>query len=293
MVINLIGNVRDGKGLAADARMLRSVLPHEIHDVQYDAREAPAADLNLFLEVSAPWLHRFAPRNVAVPNPELWFEHDHARNEYDEIWAKTRHAATLMDFRITRYTGWSTEDLYLPEVEREDVVLHLAGGSRFRNTVEVIAAWREHWEPTLPRLRVYGLPIVRQMVGPIPKGVEWIEWADREDLIRDMNRCRYHLMPSQYEGYGVALWEGRSCDAIVVTTAAAPMNEGPAAALVPVQRYEPIRRRCLVEGAKVTPASIWYTMMRVFTAKDWTSNARSGWESERKSFIQRITEAIG
>jgi hypothetical protein len=293
--VNLIGNRLEGKGLASDARMLRAHLEawgHVVADVQYDARVAMAADLNIFLEVCAPRLHGFARTNVLIPNIELWFEHQHGHTRYDRIWAKTEHAATVLR-RIGRgaeVIGFTTEDARRPEIPRVPSFLHVAGGSRYRNTDVVLDAWRAFWRAGMPDLTVIALPVVTQR-SPL-RGTPGVRWVERIEP-REAFLAVFHLLPGEYEGYGVALWEARSAGAAVITTDAPPMSDGPALMRIPVKEYRMIRPGCLVEGARVDRRQVWRAVLSA-QRTPWASLveagavARAAWEEGRRAFTLRL-----
>ena len=297
MKVNLIGNVKEGKGLAADARVLRAVLKnHTVTDVQYDAKTAPRADLNIFLEVCAPWLHQYADKNILIPNVELYHMHQHSRVFYDSILCKTRHAVETME-RIGKkstYIGFSSEDLNRPKVKRENRALHVAGGGRFRNTGAVVEAWQKHWKPGDCELTVIAQRLVTDYlhINRSVPGVRFIErLASRAEFIDEFNRHRYHILPSQYEGFGTSLWEARSVGAIIVTTDAPPMNEAYAHAYIPVERHTAIRKHCLVEGAIVSADDVWAAVPKG-VQKVASKKARKSWVTGRREFMLNFLSAL-
>jgi glycosyltransferase involved in cell wall biosynthesis len=65
-----------------------------------------------------------------------------------------------------------------------------------------------------------------------------------EVLRKYRNKCAVHLCPSEAEGFGHCIVEAMSCEAVVVTTDAPPMNELVTAnrgVLVRAARSEPMR----------------------------------------------------
>jgi len=293
MKINLIGNALEKKGLWSDACVIRKAMPeHEYTDVQYDAREAPEADVNIFLEVCAPWLHRFALKNILIPNVELYHK-THGQTHYDSVWTKTRHAKHVMNMngRESTFIGFTSEDIYRPNVKRENKFIHVAGGGRFRNTKAVVNAWTENWKEGDPRLTVVAQKMVLDAHGIVfnPKGIDFIFRVDSRDMFIDlMNEHRYHLLPSQYEGFGASLWEARSCAASLLTTDAAPMNEAIAEQLIPFSHKQDIRRGCLVQGNMVTADAVWEAVQNALKKKKNHSEARKAWTSNHKEFVKTI-----
>jgi len=96
-------------------------------------------------------------------------------------------------------------------------------------------------------------------------------------------------LPSEYEGFGTALWEARSCDAHLITTDAAPMNEGEALAYVRVHALTTIRRGCLVSGHRVKPTAVWNAML---TSTFGSRSSRQAWLTNEERFTARILEVF-
>jgi hypothetical protein len=219
----------NGLGLSHDMQVLRSALvgisgeATQVSFTDWQAKPAPKGsfDLNIFLELLNPAHYRSAAKNILVPNPEWfiqqWRPHLHGLTQ---VWAKTRDCERIFKglHRDVRYTGWSSFDLYDPTVERKKALLHVAGGSSAKGTAAVLEAMR-----MLPDHRLT-LVTSRPITSP-PENVTVLGRQDAAELKRLMNEHAVHLCPSSYEGFGHYINEARSVGAVIVSTAAAPMDE--------------------------------------------------------------------
>ncbi|HEX3125290.1 MAG TPA: glycosyltransferase [Rhodanobacteraceae bacterium] len=197
----------------AVARRLRGLDVHEF-------------DANLMLEHVRPEWFALGRHNVMMPNPDWFLPSDaQALAGIDCILAKTRQTETLFAGRAQRvvFTGFTSEDRYDPSVTRQRVFFHLAGRSTTKNTESVLALWRRnpHW----PRLTVVQDPRTAQPGSPAPNIDHRIGHLDDAELRRLQNEHRFHLCPSQAEGFGHYLVEAMSAAAVTLTLDAEPMNE--------------------------------------------------------------------
>ena len=298
MKINLIGNKKDGRGLASDAVVLRSILEplgYSVKDVQYNAKKAPEADLNIFLEVYSARLFWYAKKNVIIPNMEWWkAEHDNAI--FDAIWCKTYHAYDLLKAKglPAEYVAFTTEDAYRPEIKRQRRFLHIAGGSRYRNTYQIVEAWERGYFTGGPELTVISSELGEPPAFP---GLTWIDYIDsRKIFLRMLNGSLFVLQPSQYEGFGVALWEARAAGAVLLTTDSPPMNEATAYRYVP-SLQSTRRLQSPVDWALVTPDDIWDKVMMTWNESPVELNchrklARAEWERQDRFFRKKIIKVI-
>ncbi|ADB18364.1 glycosyl transferase group 1 [Pirellula staleyi DSM 6068] len=222
--INVITCIDNGAGLEQDARLLQGMLtelghnPSLVHFEKPD--EALPADLNIFLEVVNEQMFSFAPRNWCMPNPE-WWQWNQLLDRFEWILAKTHDS--FARFRIltdrVAYTGFISEDRFIPEIPRERRCLHVAGKSLYKNTFAVLEAWQTY------RIQV-PLTIVSNYPPELtPKDVTFLSDLSREELIRLQNSHQFHLCPSKYEGWGHYLHEALGVGAVVVTTDSPPMSE--------------------------------------------------------------------
>lgn len=228
MRIQLISK-ENGLGLSHDMQVLRSALvgisgeAMQVSSVDWQAKPAAAGsfDVNIFLELLNPAHYRSAKRNILVPNPE-WFVREWRPhlNGLTQVWAKTRDCERIFQglHRDVKYTGWSSFDMHDPTVERRKALLHVAGGSSAKGTAAVLEAMR-----MLPSLHLT-LVISKPIASP-PENVTVLGRQDAAELKRMMNEHAVHVCPSSYEGFGHYINEARSVGAVIVSTAAAPMDE--------------------------------------------------------------------
>ena len=247
MKIRICTNLGNGIGLEAEYLLLKAMLEkhgHVVEGVQFDGAVPPGtAGLAIFFEVFPHAMLGIARKIWFIPNPE-WI-HDSLEGpaiellisrHADKILCKTRDAERLLaaNFGNAVYAGFLTRDRYDPSILRERKFLHIAGNSSLRNSAAIISAWKEYryWDSTpLPELTVVtnaeGVPHET-----IP-GVTFIKRASDKEITRLMNSHLYHLYPSAYEGFGHAIHEGLLCNAVMLTTAAPPMDEFGCDFLVP------------------------------------------------------------
>ena len=237
-----------GFGLSRDLRLLEAALTERGHVVEVGAigrgklrkwfepwrlrarsalrRGAAEFDLNLMLEEIRPDYFRLARRNVLLPNPE-WFraEAKPLLAGIDAVFAKTRHAEAIFSSFGCRvlFTGFTSQDRRDPAVARERAFFHLAGRSRAKNTEPLLALWRCH--PHWPRLTVVQDARTAQPAAPAPNIDQRIGHLADATLRRLQNAHRFHLCPSQAEGFGHYLVEALGVGAVTLTLDAAPMNE--------------------------------------------------------------------
>jgi glycosyltransferase involved in cell wall biosynthesis len=249
--VNLIA--RDiGFGLSRDLRLLAAALSSRGHVVSVSAirrgklrkladpwrlraraalrrlrgRSAGEFDVNLMLEeIRAEYLP-LARHNVLLPNPE-WFraEDKPLLARVDGVFAKTRHAQSIFSALGCRvaFTGFTSEDRFDADVRRERAFFHVAGRSRNKNTEALLALWRKHAQ--WPRLTLVQDPRTAQAAAPAPNIDHRIGHLSDDELRRLQNAHRFHLCPSQTEGFGHYLVEALSVGAVTLTLDAAPMNE--------------------------------------------------------------------
>ena len=233
----------NGAGLSRDLQRLAEALretghtatmlglPHRGSFAQWLTRlkwkgKAPAFDVNVMLERIRPEFIPAATHNVVIPNPEYFRPEDRAElGAMDEVWVKTRHAARLFDAlgATTRFIGFDSEDRLLPDVARKPAFFHGPGRSGNKGTMALLELWASH--PEWPTLTVVWR---RKRVDTthLPANVRLVrEHLDDAAYRRLQNEHRFHLCPSQTEGYGHYIAEAMSCGAVVVTLDAEPMNE--------------------------------------------------------------------
>jgi len=232
MRVGLVTNLQS-RGLAMDARLLEGLLTslgHEVVLIQYDTFYEEPADLLIFCEVVVP---RFFSLSKSAPwlfvNPEFLFERDFKtiRTQFAKILCKTHEAHRICSqhFGIKAvYTGFLSADKMDSSIPREDRFLHVAGSSKIKGTAAVIDAWK--WTHNGESLNA-PLTVVSDWWGDenITGMIDLLKDVSEEELTRLQNSHKFHLQPSGTEGFGHALREALSVNAVILTTGAPPMNE--------------------------------------------------------------------
>jgi hypothetical protein len=167
-----------------------------------------------------------ARHNLLMPNPE-WFlpKWQGWLPRFERVLCKTHHAEGIFAALGCRtiYTGFTSEDRLDASIPREDAFFHLAGRSSAKGTAVLLATWRQH--PEWPRLTVVQHPKVATVAAPCANIDHRIDYLDDAELRRLQNLHRFHLCPSEAEGFGHYLMEALGIGAVVLATDSAPMNE--------------------------------------------------------------------
>ncbi|MGH8182066.1 MAG: glycosyltransferase [Rhodanobacteraceae bacterium] len=189
-------------------------------------RSAQRWDVNLMLERIRPEYFPTAHRNVLMPHPEWFDERDRAWLPcLDRVFALTHHAVPIFEALglPADYTGFTSEDRRDASVPRERAFFHLAGRSSNKGTDTLLATWKKH--PEWPRLTVLQSPRVTRARVAAPNITHRIDYVPDAELKRIQNAHRFHLCPSETEGFGHYLVEAMGVGAVTVTLDAPPMNE--------------------------------------------------------------------
>ena len=262
------------------------------------ARRGPRFDINLMLERIRPEFAAQARRNVLMPNPEYFRDQDGRVIEaIDQVWAKTQHAVRLFNALgvTSRYVGFTSPDQRLAEVERTPTFFHGPGRSNNKGTAALLDLWAQH--PEWPHLTVIWRRDEAAQIN-VPANVTLIrEHVDAASFRQLQNRHQFHLCPSQTEGFGHYLVEAMSCQAVVVTLDAEPMNElvqRDRGVLVPAK---PIGQRELAVrygfDRQAMEAAIEHCLgMSAATREQLGHAARHWFESERQAFYRRLGQAV-
>ena len=298
--INIVGSFV-GKGLEREALLLQDLLKkHDVyvnfyHYTNFANANFVRADISIFLEVVMVQALNLSRENWFFPNSE-WHapQNDQFLPRFTKILCKTRDCQRIWSAKLANdrperviYTGFESRDLFDLSVEREDRFLHAAGESEFKNTEAVINAWKAgNWVCRKPPLTV----LTRQkkfqdMCEGVPE-ITCIERVPEEDLVKMFNSHRFHIMPSAYEGFGHSLNESLGVGALVVTTAAPPMDEF--AGIVPewTVRVSQKTPRSLAQLSHVAPIDVILAVQKVIADAD-ASEERMRWRQEhaRNSFL--------
>jgi glycosyltransferase involved in cell wall biosynthesis len=304
----LLCGVLAGDGFDVSVSSIRrGALAKALHPVRVNAgtlarrasgRGGRRWDVNLMLERVRPEYFATARYNVLMPHPE-WFD-DGDRGwlkRLDRAFALTHHAVPIFAALglTVDYTGFTSEDRLDPSVPRERRFFHLAGRSANKGTDVLLALWRRH--PQWPRLTVLQSPRVARALVHAPNIDHRIDYIGDAELKRLQNAHRFHLCPSETEGFGHYLVEAMGVGAVVVTLDAPPMNEMVASergALVPYSRtgrqslattyhYEQAALEAVIERLLAAPLSELERMGVVALA--W-------FEENDRAFRVRIKQAI-
>lgn len=235
MRIGIITNIKAGIGLATEYHLLRGYLTdleHEVTGLQYD-EPAPEGlgtlDLVISLETVSRHLLDIGTVNWLIPNQEWTKRHDLdlIGRKFHKILCKTREGERIFKEifpAMTHYVGFLARDIFNPQIIRKKRFLHIGGNSSFRGTQEVLDAWK--WRKD-DRAIDAELIIVSKALQDRPPvaNVTYFDWLPEEELRTLQNECKFHLYPSGTEGFGHAIREAMSCNALVLSTAAPPMDE--------------------------------------------------------------------
>jgi len=120
-----------------------------------------------------------------------------------------------------------------------------------------------------------------------------------------MNSHRFHIMPCEYEGFGHGLHESLGCGALVITTAAPPMNEVNGIVgewTIPVAGRTP---RALAQLNRVEPVGIQTVVSRIVGAAAQTSamasmewfeqrsrGARAAFLADNAAFTEKFLQMV-
>ncbi|HJU08220.1 MAG TPA: glycosyltransferase [Rhodanobacteraceae bacterium] len=255
-------------------------------------------DVNLMLERVRPEYLSTARRNVLLPHPEWFDERDRVwLPRIDRVFALTHHAVPTFEqlgMKVT-YAGFTSEDRIDRGVPRERAFFHLAGRSSNKGTDTLLSLWQKH--PEWPKLTVLQSSRVDRPLVNAPNIAHRVDYIADDELKRMQNAHRFHLCPSETEGFGHYLVEAMGVGAVVVTLDAPPMNEmvtPERGALVPWSHtgtqnlattyfYEPGAMQAVIERLLATPDT---ELSRIGTA------ARGWFEDNDRGFRTRIAEAM-
>lgn len=255
------------------------------------------ADLQIFLERVYPRCLGGGRHNVLVPNPEWFLDKWLAwLPRFDRVLCKTRHAEQRFGELgcATGFVSFCSDDCYRPEVPRERAFLHVAGRSSAKGTAVLLQTWARH--PEWPRLSVVQSA---KKSRPIEAGnIDYLTgYLDQAELRRLQNAHRFHLCPSEAEGFGHYIMEALSVGAVVVTTDGAPMNElvtGERGVLIaPVgERADNLGVRYQLDVAAIEAAMERALALSPTQCDALGTAARSYFEAQRREFAERFTSMV-
>lgn len=234
--LNIVART-NGVGLDRDVDLVREIAESAGHQVtvSHCRGTSPAFavipqnkrfDANIFMErVFIRWIGA-ANTNILIPNQERFPErHLNRLSKIDHVFCKTENGLEAFSrhhpsCHLTRFTSL---DLYSADVERNSKgFFHLAGRSTLKGTRTILDAWEKH--PEWPQLTL--LQHKENAPATTPENVTLItDYLSNEEIARLTNEHTFHLCPSESEGWGHYIVEAMSCEAVVITTNAPPMNE--------------------------------------------------------------------
>ncbi len=188
-------------------------------------------DLTLFLEHIEPDYCLLAPVIAYIPNPEHSCERDvHNLKWVDHVLAKVHDTIGVYESLgcPVTYIGFTSLDrgMGLDSTKKRRAFFHLAGNSQQKGTAALIDLWKKH--PEWPPLTILQHPDKKKRM-PKTTGVANIRhisaYLDDDSLRTLQNEHRFHLCPSEAEGFGHYIVEALGCGAVTLTTDAPPMNE--------------------------------------------------------------------
>lgn len=306
--INIITNIGNGAGLQKDAELFAALLERLGHKWRLIAYDRPhdglsyPADINLFMEVMVPSLLNHAPLNWFMPNSEWWDAGagQCALPRINLVLCKTHDCEAIWNLKMggrTTFTGFEAVDFSCntPAFNKDTAFLHLAGNSGTKNTDAVINCWRQY-SPPYPVTIVSRDPAIRVQCYGI-QNVTYEQRLPDAHVAIAMNSFLFHLMPSEYEGYGQGMHEALGCGGIVITTNAPPMTEFPG---IPQELMIPsvgTFTRRLAMAHKVSPEGVRDAVERAAHLSSdriisLSLAARAGFESERDAFRERIARLL-
>ncbi|MGE0666536.1 MAG: glycosyltransferase family 4 protein [Sphingomonadales bacterium] len=260
--------------------------------------EAPRT--NIFVQDVKPGWLDMARRNVLIPNQEFCAaETVGLLGRIDMVICKSRHAEEI--FRglgcNARYTGFTCEDRYDPDVPRtRNRFLHVAGVTKQKGSKVLLDLWRAHpeWPELVALVRsnlidadAYAAPNITLVSEMVPSA----------RLAALQNECAVHVCPSEAEGFGLALCEGLACGAVVVTTDGPPMNElirPEHGVLVPYRETRPrtLGMRHFVDPDALAAAIDRIVAMDEAEIAEMGRRARRFYLDKRAAFERRFVEAL-
>ena len=234
--INIIAR-SNGVGLDSDVVILTKALELAGHNITFSHcrsrkffqkwfSKKNEYDVNIFLERVFPVWFGAARVNILIPNQERFPKRHISRlKKIDQVFCKSQHAHSIFSKLniASKYIGFTSKEVHLDNSQRDyNQFLHLAGSSTLKGTDTILNLWEKH--PEWPILTI--LQHKNNAPVSVPENVRLItERLSEEELRKLTNEIGIHLCPSLSEGWGHYIVEGMSCEAVVVTTGAPPMNE--------------------------------------------------------------------
>ncbi|MGH7745607.1 MAG: hypothetical protein ACREQ5_12575 [Candidatus Dormibacteria bacterium] len=314
MKFNICSNIDNQVGLQKDYEMLKALLEswgHEVRGVHYrkqnQIEEASGVDANIFLEVVSYDLlaRKVSRKNLFIPNPEWFAPWDHKKGlpDFDLVLCKTYDAVEifkkLTDVAKVRYVGFEARDLYDESIPRERKFLHIAGQSRYKNTMSVTYSFSKMFddEDVKPQLTIVGAYPDEYAFAVNAKNIKTFERVTDDEMKQLMNSHLFHLLPSGYEGFGHALNEGLGAGSVLLTTNHPPMSGFPGVAqslLIPYQDVIPeqVAMRARVVAAPVRDMVKKALKMKQEEIDSIRTTARAAFLAQREDFRNNLKAIV-
>ena len=249
MYIRIFGGIDYSKqwGLGQDARLVEmavrlaasrlrgpsssSLRIEHCDPVTWGGRTEPA-DLQIHLEIPCRLAMPWAPYNVAVVNPEWWYQgkwewcfQPAIQGGMDRFMFKSAAAATLFPEvpKARRLVvNWWTDMTVQNGVfkEKEDRFLYIVGGSKSKEAAAatLLTSWLSEWPP----LEIWCPSVTASRLRPlVPTGASVIFQTDYKTKAEKEERqraCKWHVAASAAEGFGYTMAEAMACGSPVLWT---------------------------------------------------------------------------
>lgn len=289
-------------GTDFDAWVYQTLLPESvivyIDQETIDSYSGPTRDqhfdVNFFIE-RILGRHLFpSTYEWIMVNQEMLRVRDESLEGVDLVLCKSRYAWGLLmeylrDPGKVKYVCHASRDIGVSKKTYE-LAIHPAGKSWLKGTFRLIKAWMKVDPPALLVVTCREMCMDPTRIQKLlsehfhhePKSGRWvyaghktrIEWSaflSQDELSDIQSRAGLWLCPSEVEGYGHYINEGRSAGAVVMTTDFPPMNElidSESGFLVDLDRKTKIAQEGQLPGSKrVFPrtANIARTLTKIFS----------------------------
>jgi len=226
--INIIGH-SGGKGLILDKTILSQGLKSlgcKVSILEGFEESVPNAHINIFIEHISPHMLKKGELNWFIPNPEWYCASKEVFDTLDLILCRTKEIERIFKKKgkKTYYLSFTSPDAKISGIAKDfNSWVHIAGNSPQKGTGAVTRTWLKNknfphttiirWTPSvLKDAKISNLT--------------WLSTHQPYENVRLLqNQSGIHLCVSETEGFGHYLMEAMSCEAVILTTDAPPMNE--------------------------------------------------------------------
>ena len=233
MKINII-TYNNNYGLSQDVNILIHQLKRHFRDrievfaVNFFDYKCNYVDLNIFLETVSYALFKYAPVNILIPNQEwyyrTWIPYI---NHFDNILVKTNYGENIFrqlvdDSKKIINIGWQSRDKYSSKIKKNyKKFVHVCGKSKHKQTQAIV----DNWLPNFPEITILYSPKDVPIIEKTQDNIKYLrDRISEEELTQLLNESGVHICCSDTEGFGHYIQEAKSCQAVVVTLDAPPMN---------------------------------------------------------------------